>query len=338
MIGINGKKLRIGLGILGVAVLMLTATPALAGQNRPTELRGKVTGVAGDRIQISLSQQQWLPPAGITVSFGEEMAGMFVALKGKFVIIQVNADSCMAQAVGSGERGKPAAGMTAIMKIPSWEPPIRRSDYVNKFKNQSGMKVLQMARGGNKLGQHMVAMSYHRVGDHDNALAWWGRALKGAREPTIIQHGSTVSAKILALRGEFNKALAILKNAASRLAPHANDMVFSSYFSLTGRGIESYVSLLKEIGSFYRIHFKNMEESKRWYRRAAKVMTTCATKGAPKPGDAAFRNYKMLLNSLVIIQSRILKDNKAAVPWLQILAKSGDKSAQKTLADMGLSW
>jgi tetratricopeptide (TPR) repeat protein len=314
------------------------ASPAFTGQRGPEELRGEITAIAGERIHISLSQQQWLPRAGIAVNIGEEMAGMFVPLKGKFVIIQVNADSCIAMAVGGGERGQPAVGMAAVLKTSYPNQPQSRTDYVNSFKEPTYVEVLQMAKQGHKMSQHMIASTYQRLGDHDNALMWWRRATESAQEPTIIQHGGIGQAKILAIRGEFDKALGILKNAASSLAPAANDMVFSAYFSLLGRGVESYVDMLKHIGAFYHMQLNNIEESKRWYRQAVKVMTTCATNGAPEPGDAAFRDYKMLLNQLVNINRVILEDNEAAVPWLKILAKNGDESAQKILTDLGLRW
>ncbi len=88
--------------ILALVMLVITAAaPAFASQWGSEELRDKVTSVVGDRIHIELNQKEWLPrKPGTAVSLGAEMAGMFVPLKGNFAIIQVNADSVIAMAVG----------------------------------------------------------------------------------------------------------------------------------------------------------------------------------------------------------------------------------------------
>ena len=105
---LTDKTWPIRLIFLGIATVLLMATATFARERGPEELCDKVTAVAGDRIHISLSQREWLPRAGITVDLGEQMDGMFVLLKGRFVIIQENADSCIAKAVGNEEHGKPA--------------------------------------------------------------------------------------------------------------------------------------------------------------------------------------------------------------------------------------
>lgn len=341
MMRVNNKEFPVRLIFLGIVTVLLMGTNAFALDRGPKELHGKVTAVTGDRIHISLSQQEWLPRAGVAVNLGEEMAGMFVPLKGSFVIIQVNADSCIAKAVGKGEHGKPVAGMAAVMKTPypyHWQ---RRADYISSLKGPGLKRFLQMAKGGSetaKIGQNALARTYTDRGDHDNALVWWERSSEGTNDRWFINDSARARAEILAIRGEFQKALAILLKAASQLEPRSNQMVFSAYSSFDGSS-RSYVDVLKALGSFYQRYLNNIEESHRWYRAATKVMAACASNGAPKLKHAKKHPaYLRLLKDLVTIYRHELKDDAAAVPWLKILAKTGDKSAQKTLTDMGRKW
>ncbi|MCK5057622.1 MAG: sel1 repeat family protein [Candidatus Aminicenantes bacterium] len=340
MMRVNNKRFPVRLFFLGIATVLLMGTVALAIERGPKELRGKVTAVVGDRIHISLSQQKWLPRAGVAVNLGEEMAGMFVPLKGSFVIIQVNADSCIAKAVGNEEHGKPAAGMAAVMKTP-YPPfhPQSRADYISSLNGPDVKKFLKIANGGSEMAQlfqNGLARTYTDRGDHDKAFKWWERSSKDSNEPMLIDHSATNRANILGIRGEFKKALSILRDASSRLALPANKMVFAEYSLGTGAA-SAYVNVLKELGFFYHRYLNNIEESNRWYRAATKVMAACATKGVPKPKHAKYQ-HRALLTDLVFIHRHILKDDAAAVPWLKILARTGDKNARKTLTEMGRTW
>lgn len=322
------------------AILLLPSTAATAAQQGPEELRGKVTAVTGDRIHISLSQREWLPRADIPIELGAEMAGMFVPLKGKFVIIQVNADSCVAKAIGKEGHGKPAAGMVAVVKTQYPNQPQSRSAYMGgePSQRQNEKAVLQMAEGGNKTVQNMIAGSCRFRGDHDNALKWWERASNGARERSIISTSATGRAKILYSRSEFRKALAILQDAASRTRPRPDEMVFAAYNDAAS-GIEWHVRVLEELGCIYRSYIENTDESKRWFRAATEVMAACATNGVPEPGqDMQYRRYQGLLSDLVSLYMSAIEDKEAAVPWLQLSARTGDRYAQKTLTDMGKTW
>ena len=339
MIRVTDKTWPIRLIFLGIAVALLLTTVTFARERGPEELRGKVTAVKGDRIHISLSQREWLPRAGTSVELGAEMAGMFVPLKGSFVIIQVNADSCIAKAVGNEEHGKPATGMAAVMKTPYPNHPQSRTDYLGGGRNtrQTEKAALKMAEGGNKPAQLIVAMGDNWRGDHDNALVWWERSSNGSNERAIISMSATGRAKILAIRGEFQKALAILQDAASRTAPRAGEMNFGAY-TLAGAGVKFHVDVLENLGSFYRTHLDNIDEANRWYRAATKVMAACATNGAPEPGQPTYLSYQGLLSELAILYMWDLKDEEAAVPWLQSSARAGDKNAQRTLSNMNRSW
>ncbi|MCP4153344.1 MAG: hypothetical protein GY757_36780 [bacterium] len=335
MMRVKNKKLPVRLIFLGIAALLLMGTFAYPRDSAPKEMHGKVTAVVGERIHISLSLQEFLPSPGAEVKLGEEMAGMFVTLKGKFVIIQVNVDSCIAKAVGKGEHGKPAAGMAAVVKTPypyHWQ---RRSSYIS-IDGPKGKELLQMAEGSGeigKMGQNAVARAYTDRGDHDRALVWWERAAKDTNGKMYIQQSAMGRATILTIRGEYQKAQEILKKAASQLEPGSDKMDFNTYSaSPDGR---AYVKLLKELGGIYRYELKNIEESKRWYRAAAKVLADCATRRTPKPGHAKYYFYQSILRDLVAIHRDELKDDAAAVPWLKALAKTGNKRAQKTLTEMG---
>ena len=322
---------------LGITTALLLSTSALATEQRPKELRGEITAITGDRIHISLSQQEWLPLAGMAVEFGAEMAGMWVPLKGKgkFVIIQVNADSCIAKAVGKEEHGKPADGMAAVIKT-LFPKPQSRISYVGLENDPRFKSILKMAESGHRRSLCTVAMGYQGRGDHDNALVWWERASNGAKDRYSISTSAISRANILHLRSEFQKALAVLKDAASRTEARVDEMVFEAYDDLNS-GVKFHVDVLEKLGSFYRKD--NIGESRRWFRAAAKVMAACATNGAPRPGQPGYStDYQDLLNRLGRIYLDYLEDEEAAVPWLQSSARTGDKYAQKRLTDMGRTW
>ena len=174
------------LNILAVLVLiMTTSAPAFTSQWGPEEMRGKVTSVAANRIQIEMGQKEWLPRAGTVLKLGAEMAGMFVPLKGSFVIIQVNADNVIGQAVGAETHGTPAAGMLAIIQTPYPNHPQRRADYMaaTDSTRQPLSTVLPMAQGGDPNAQHLLAMSYEQIGDHDYALSGGKKQIGEATNP-----------------------------------------------------------------------------------------------------------------------------------------------------------
>jgi len=309
-------------------------------QQGPEELRGEVASVSGDRIQIRLSQQEWLPRAGTAVDIGAEMSGIWVPLKGDFVIVQIDADAVAAMAVGDGAHGTPAAGMLAVLKTPYPNHPQSRADYVASREREA--LVRPMAEGGDPLAQHTVAMGCEGRGDHDGALAWWERASKGSNDRAIVSRSALGRSKILAIRGDRQGALAILEDAASRTAPRADEKVFGAYSTFTGadaaNAVEPHVGVLKELGDFHRGQAGNTEESRRWFRAAADVMAAAATSGAPGPGQPTYRAYLMLVNDLAYLHLVPLEDEAAAVPWLQIAARAGDTGAQATLTRLGRRW
>jgi hypothetical protein len=323
-----------------LALIATTAAIALTPQRGPEELRGKIASVTGDRIQIALNQQEWLPRVGSAVSLGAEIAGMFVPLKGAFVIVQVNADSAVAMAVGSEEHGTPAAGMLAVVKTPYPNHPQNRVDYVTGRDREAG--ILPMAEGGNPLAQHTVAMSCEARGDHDNALAWWERSAKGSNDRIIVSQSARGRARILVIRHNYQRALAILSEAVSRTTPRDDEKLFGAYSTHTGasaaNAVEAHVSLLQDLGDFHRRWLSDTEESKRWYRAAAKVMTSAATNGAPGPGQPTHQAYLMLVMDLANLHLRALEDEEAAAPWLQIAARAGHTGAQATLTHLGRRW
>lgn len=323
-----------------LAVAPVVSAAGFAPQRGPEELHGEVTAVAGDRIHITISEEGWLPRAGTKVDIGTEMAGMWVPLKGNFVIVQVNADSCVAQHVGDEEHGDAAAGMRAVMKTPFPNHPQSRSDYLGNPDMMAA--VLSMAEGGDRMAQHTAAMSFEGRGDFDNALTWWERSSNGATERLLIAQSATGRAKILAIRGELQQAMAILQDAASRTQPRADELVFGAYSSFAGAdpamAVSAHVDVLKELGSFNRVHLENIAESQRWYRAATEVMGAAASNGAPGPDEPTHTAYLMLLSELAGIHMRALEDNEGAVPWLQIAARAGDTSAQETLTRLGYTW
>jgi hypothetical protein len=338
----DGNTTRLGLPatLVALGLVWTTAALSLAGQRGPDELRGKVTGVTGDRVQVALDLQEWLPRPGSAVSLGAEMAGMFVPLKGTFVIVQINADSVAFMAVGREEHGTPAPGMLAIIKTTYPHHPQSRADYVAS-RNQEAA-VLPMAEGGDPLAQRVVAMACEARGDHDNAVIWWERSSKGSNDRAMVSRSAQGRARILAIRGAYQPALAILKEAASRTAPREGERVFGAYSTRTGAGaanaIDAHVSLLQDLGDFYRRSVGDAEESKRWFGAAADVMAAVATSGVPGPGQPTYPAYVLLVMDLARIHLHALEDKEAAVPWLQIAARAGDTGAQATLTQLGRRW
>ena len=64
-------------------------------------------------------------------------------------------------------------------------------------------------------------------------------------------------------------------------------------------------------------------------------MASAATSGAPQPGQETYQAYVMLVMNLANTYLLALEDVEAAVPWLQIAARSGDASALAALARLG---
>jgi len=308
-------------------------------QQGPEELRGEVASVSGDRIQIRLSQQEWLPRAGTAVDIGAEMSGIWVPLKGDFVIVQIDADAVAAMAVGDGAHGTPAAGMLAVIKTPYPNHPQSRADYIASREGEA--RVRPMAEGGDPLAQHLLAMGCESRGDHDGALAWWERSSKGSNDRVIVSRSALGRSKILAIRGDGQGALAILEDAASRTAPRADERVFAAYSTSTGadarNAVEPHVDVLKELGHVHR-QAGDLEASRRWFRAAADVMAAAATSGTPGPDQPTYKAYLMLVNDLAHLYRVALEDEESAVPWLQIAARAGDSGAQATLTRLGRRW
>lgn len=326
-------------GVVGL-VLAAVAAPCSAAQSPPEELRGRIAAVTSNRIRIALDQQEWLPPAGVPVAFGEELAGMFVPLKGAFVIVQVNETSADAMVSGTADHGTPAPGMLAVIKTPYPNRPQRRSDYVAARDRDA--VVLPMAEGGNALAQHTLAMGYASRGDHDVALAWWDRASTGAADRGLISLVASGRARILAVRSDHKTALAVLTEAAQRTAPRNDERVFGAYSTGSGadaaRAVESHVSLLQDLGHYHRRWLDDRNEAARWFRGAADVMTAAATNGAPGPEHQAYRAYLRLVMNLADLYLLALEDESAAVPWLQIAARAGETRAQEMLTRLGRRW
>ncbi len=333
------EKIRL-LRLLPLAVGLILLSEAAPGVPQPPEeLRGKVTAVAGERIHIALSQKEWLPHAGDSVQLGAEMADMFVPLKGKFVVIQVNADSVIAKAHVKEEHGTPAPGMLALLPVKSWRRPQTRAAYLGTpSERKTQESVLRMAEAGHRPSQHVIALSYQSRGDHDRALKWWERAANGAKDRFYISGSATGRAKILCNRGEFQKALTILQDAISRTKPRDDELTFAAYHDSMS-GVRFHVDVLKELGYTQRGHLENVDECKRWFHAAANVMAGCATRGVPDAGqNTEYTQYKTMLRDLAVLHSMFIGDKEGAVPWLQRAARAGDKYAQKQLTDMGRSW
>ena len=309
-------------------------------QQGPGELHGEVTTVSGDRVHIKIAEEGWLPKAGRSVDIGAEMSGMWVPLKGNFVVVQVNEDSVIAQHVGDGEHRDPARGMKAVIDTSYPNPPQSRADYVGN-REQEAM-VLSMAEGGSREAQHVAALSFEGRGDHDAALQWWERASNGATERFFVSYSATGRARILRIRGQYREALAILQDAAMRTEPRANELVFSAYSQRTGAelatAVRLHVDVLTEIGSLFRVEMQAPDEADRWFRDAVAVMAAAATNGVPGTDQPTHDDYLALLRNLADLLLYAVEDEPEAVKYLQIAARAGDKSAQDTLTRMGHPW
>jgi hypothetical protein len=323
------------------AVLAPVAASYGIPQNRPEQLNGEVTGVSGERARISLTDENWLPRAGCAVEIGAEMAGLWVPLKGNFVVVQVNENSVEAQHVGGGEHREPARGMKAIIATPAYiKPPQSRAEYVGD-REQEAM-ILSMAEGGSRQAQHVAALAFEGRGDHDAALQWWERASAGADERFFISYSATGRARILTTRGEYREAVRILSDAAARMQPRPDELIFSAYSERTGAdmmaAVDLYVDVLEGLGNVYRTHMEAPDEAARWFREAAEVMGAAATNGVPGAGEPAHDAYMALLNELGDFLLYALKDEEEAVKYLQIAARAGNEPAQRTLTRLGYPW
>jgi TPR repeat protein len=324
-----------GIGATAMALVIVTA-PAAAAASGPEELRGKVVSVAGDRIRIALDQTDWLPRArGTKVSLGAEMAGMFVPLKGSFAVVQVNADSVIAMEVGGGERGTPAAGMLAVIRTLYPNQPQLRADYLAVSDAEAA--VLAMAEGGDPLAQHTLAGACELKGDHDNALLWWQRAVQGNAPATVIARSAMGIADILENRRDFRAAAGALEDAVARTAPRESERTFEAYCAPVS-SVRVHLDLLDRLGGIHRSALNDLEQSKRWHRAAADLMSAVARSGAPGPDHPNHWKFRALLNDLVLLHTHALQDPDAALPWLQMAARHGDFDARKTLTERGLRW
>lgn len=327
--------------VLSVATAYLLPAAALT-QEPPEELRGEVTRVTGERIQINLSQQEWLPRAGVPVTIGQEMAGMWVPLDGDFVIIQVNLDSVIAQATGSGPHREPARGMQVRIEAAYPNRPLSTSSYRELDSDPRIAAILPMAEAGDPMALYTLGTVYEGRGDHDNALVWLERSQAAANDRFNLAQSAVSRAEILTLRGQYQEALGILQDAAQRTEPGSNELVFSNYASSAGgdgaMALEWYVLVLKNIGFIQRSDVEDIAEANRWLRAAAEVMGAVLSNGVPAPSDPTHSYYLMLLNELAGFYQWTLEDQEASIPWLRTAARAGDTSAQEKLTEMGIPW
>lgn len=328
-------------GPLPAPVASSPSTPTDATvQSRPEELHGEVTAVSGDRVRIRMAEEGWLPKAGRPVAISSQISGMWVPLKGNFVVVQVDADAVFAQHVGNEEHGNAAVGMRAVIDTSYPDPPQSVADYVGN--RETTATVLSMAEGGSREAQHVAALSFEGSGDHDAALQWWQRASNGATERFFISYSATGRARILVIRGQYREALAVLQDAVARTRPRDDELVFSAYSSWTGAdlttAVELHVDLLTAIGDVFRRRMEAPDEASRWYGEAAEVMAAAATNGTPAPDDPLHSGYLDLLNDLGYLALTVLEDEPKAVSFFQIAARAGDKSAQDTLTRLGHPW
>lgn len=323
--------------------LFIAGGTAARTEQGPEELRGQVSSIAGDKITIKLSQTEWLPkPAiggeGIDVKLGQEIAGIFVPLMGMFAIVQVNADSCVAQPVGAEEHGEAAVGMLAVIATAYPNQPQSVADY----REPPNPAILQGAEAGMAMAQHSLAMDAASKGDYDGALAWWERAQAGATDRFIAATAAQGRARILVTRDQHDQALAALQDAASRTAPRPDELTFASYslfdYALVESAVESHVNLLTEIAAVYRGPLRNTDEGRRWYAAAAEIMEAAATRGVPNAGDPSHAWYLDLLVDLGELHLRYMEDEETAVPWLLTAARAGSERAQSMLTELGRSW
>lgn len=325
--------------LAAAVVLIAVAAAALAAQE-PQELRGRIAAVAGDRITIQLTQSEWLPRPGmsgdpIDVALGQEIAGVFVPLKGRFAIVQVNADSCVAQPVGTEDHGEPAAGMLAVISTAYPNRPQRVADY----RTPPNPAILQGANAGMTDAQHSLAMSAAGKGDYDGALAWWERAQAEGDSRFIIASAARGRARILVARDRFAEALAVLQDAAARTAPSPEELTFAAYpssdYDLVDRAVELHVEVLEEGGTINQVWLRDIDEANRWYSAAARIMEAVAIRGVPSPDDPAHTRYLDMLVDLGSLYLDGLQDEENAVKWLQAAADAGSERAIQMLRAMG---
>jgi tetratricopeptide (TPR) repeat protein len=328
---------------IAATFLFIAGGTAARTEQGPEELRGQVSSIAGDKITIKLSQAEWLPkPAiggeGIDVKLGQEISGIFVPLMGMFAIVQVNADSCVAQPVGAEAHGEAAVGMLAVIATAYPHRPQRVADY----RSPPNPAIVQAAEAGMPDMQNSLAMTAASKGDYDGALNWWERAQAGATDRFVAAAAALGRARILETRHQYDAALAALQDAVTRTAPRADELTFASYsqsdYTRTGSAVEWHVDLLGEIASVYRGPLRNTDEARRWYAAAAEIMEAAATRGVPNAGDPSHEWYLDLLVDLGELHLRYMEDEETAVPWLLAAARAGSERAQSMLRELGRSW
>jgi hypothetical protein len=321
--------------LLAVAASSLMA-PMVAAQDRPEELHGEVVALRGDRIILRLSQQEWVALPGTTVELGAEMSGMWVPLKGRFAIVQVDADLVEAMPVGSEEHGTPAAGMKFIAKPAGYWLVRPRAAIVSG--RQQTAEVLSAAQAGDPLFQHLLAQGLELDGDHDNALVWWERAMKGSNDRQIVFWSARGRAKILLVRDDARSAVTILREAIERTTLRENERGFSSYIDWSSSPLGSHIALLMELGEIHRSSLGNTDEAKRWYGAATQLMSAAVSSEVPSPGQPEYQTYQNLVMELAMIYEHRLDGRQAAIPWLQQLARAGHTAAQSQLTSWGQRW
>jgi TPR repeat protein len=263
------------------------------------------------------------------------MAGTFVPLKGSFAIVQVNADSCVAQPIGRDEHGEAAVGMLAVIPTGYPNQPQRVTDY----RTPPNAAILQGAQSGMTDSQHFLAMSAAARGDYDGALAWWERAQAAGTTRFIVASAARGRARILALRGRFDEALAVLQDAAARTAPSPEELTFAAYsssdYDLVDRAVELHVDVLEEGGTINRVWLRDIDEANKWYSAAARIMEAVATRDIPFPDDPLHASYLRLLVDLGSLYLDALQDEENAVKWLQVAADAGSERAIQMLRALG---
>jgi hypothetical protein len=332
------RRQRATRGVSACLVLVVSSlmAAAVAAQDRPEELHGEVVGPRGDRIVLKLSQQEWVPHPGTIVELGAEMSGMWVPLKGRFAIVQVDADAVEAMPVGTEPHGTPAAGMKFVAKPAGYWLVRSRADIVAR--RQRTAEALPAAQAGDPLAQHVLAMGLELDGDHDNALVWWERAMAASNNPTVVAYSARGRAKILIIRQDATSAVPILEQAIARTTPSAHERGFRSYASDFSSPLALHIMLLMEIGGIHRSHLGNPDEATRWYGAAAELMSAAASSDTPAPGELHYREFQSLVMDLAMLYEHRLDNRQAAIRWLQPLARTGHAGAQSQLTTWGQSW
>lgn len=325
-------------GVLSCLVFVAASVmaAAAAAQDRPEELRGEVVGLRGDRIVLTLSQQEWVPHPGTIVELGAEMSGMWVPLKGRFVIVQVDADAVEATPVGPDPHGTPAAGMKFVARPAGYWLVRRRADTTSN--QQSTAAVLSSAQAGDAHAQHVLAMGFELVGDHDNALVWWERAMAASNNRAIVAASARGRATILLIRQDAPAAAAILDAAIAKTTPAANERRLEDYADGIVSPLRPHIELLMELGGIHWSRPDHRDEAMRAYRAAAELVSAAVSREAPAPGAPLYHEYQSLVMNLAMLCEHRLGDRQAAIRWLQPLARTGHAAAQSQLTSWGQRW